>query len=174
MYEGKKSYVENPAPERKAHVYTGPDAGIKSDDLKVSEIIVDEFVAGEEVATKQADEAAIALSELVESTECKHLELMSCKGCPEPEGSCALSPAIKMEELIVPVVEKSTPNLVVFNCAQLNLRNSPELGLGIIGVLSCGTELIEIESNTSTEVFVKVCTASGVEGYVNRDYVTKG
>lgn len=168
MPEGKKQYFENPAPERKAHVYTGPKDKVQEDGLKVKEVIIDEGLA-----TQETDAASVAISELVE-TECKHDELKSCVDCPEPAGTCPLSPVVKdkQEEAIVekPVGEP-VAMLTVFNCVQVNLRNSPQDGLKIIGQLSCDTEVLEMDSDESNDLYVKVCTASGIEGFVQRAYV---
>lgn len=166
MPEEKKQYFENPAPERKVHVYTGPKDKVQDDGLKVTEVIVDEFLA-----TQEADAASVAISELVE-TECKHDELTSCVDCPEPAGTCPLSPVVEVakSEAILPI-EPPIANLTIFNCVQVNLRNSPQDGLKIIGQLSCGTEVLEMDSDESNDLYVKVCTASGVEGFIQRAYV---
>ena len=166
MFDEKKRYIENPAPERKGHGYTGPKVLAKDNGLHVSNVTIDEdFV-------KEADATSVAISELAATTECKHLELQSCAACPEPAGTCPLSPIVEVvnTEPVLPVKE-SIANLTIFNCVQVNLRTSPKDGLQIIGQLSCGTEVLEMDSDDSNDLYIKVCTSSGVEGFVQRAYV---
>lgn len=59
----------------------------------------------------------------------------------------------------------------VTGCAKLNIRQEPIAYGAIIGTLPVSTEVM-IDEADSTEDFYKVCTASGMEGYCVKEYIT--
>ena len=59
----------------------------------------------------------------------------------------------------------------VANCTKLNVREHPYATADIVCVIKVGTELM-IDEAESTNEFYKVCTASGVEGYCMKKFVT--
>lgn len=70
-----------------------------------------------------------------------------------------------------PVIEKI--DLIVgkiVNCLRLNVRETPDVNARILLVLGIEDEL-NIDIENSTETFYAICTVSGVEGYVRKEYV---
>lgn len=59
----------------------------------------------------------------------------------------------------------------VAGCAKLNVRQKPVADGAIIGTLPVSAEVM-IDETESTEDFYKVCTASGMEGYCMKEYIT--
>lgn len=59
----------------------------------------------------------------------------------------------------------------VCGCAKLNLRNEPSTDSEILCELDFQEELV-IDEDNSTEEFFKVCTATGVEGFCMRQFIT--
>lgn len=59
----------------------------------------------------------------------------------------------------------------VVRCAKLNVRKEPIADAMIVGTLSVSSEVM-IDEAESTEDFYKVCTASGMEGYCVKEYIT--
>lgn len=72
----------------------------------------------------------------------------------------------------VPVFPNEEQNCfgVVFNCARLNVRETPEKNGNIITVLKASDELV-IDLNKSTEEWYAVCNAVGIEGFCLKKYV---
>lgn len=58
----------------------------------------------------------------------------------------------------------------VVNCAKLNLREKPTTDSEIVCVLDSMSE-IEIDVNKSTNAWVYVYTAAGLEGYCMKQYI---
>lgn len=59
---------------------------------------------------------------------------------------------------------------VVVNCTSLNVRVLPCPEASIVTVVTCLTEMI-IDEQESTDDFYKVCTASGVEGFCMKKFI---
>lgn len=59
----------------------------------------------------------------------------------------------------------------VTGCTKLNVRQEPVADGAIIGTLPVSTEVM-IDEAESTEDFYKICTASGMEGYCIKEYIT--
>lgn len=62
---------------------------------------------------------------------------------------------------------------IVTNCKKLNIRKEPKPDAAIIGNVDCQTELM-IDETESTDDFYKICTATGIEGFCMRKFVTVG
>lgn len=69
---------------------------------------------------------------------------------------------------------ESLPNTitgVVTNCAKLNVRAEPSITANPVCVLDAAAEL-EVIMSESTDEWFKVCTATGIEGYCMRKFIT--
>ena len=60
---------------------------------------------------------------------------------------------------------------IVHNCLTLNIREEPEKDAGVVCSISCLTEVM-VDENESTDEFYKICTASGIEGYCMKKYIS--
>lgn len=88
---------------------------------------------------------------------------------PEPAiVTVTVEPEIAEED---PVAEPARMMGVVSGCARLNVRKAPKPRAEVICEIDCGTE-IEIDEENSTVDFYKIFTASGIEGYCIKTYVT--
>lgn len=70
--------------------------------------------------------------------------------------------------------EPETPDILLGNvtgCTKLNVRQEPVANGMIIGTLPVSSEVM-IDESESTEDFYKVCTASGMEGYCVKRFIT--
>ena len=84
-------------------------------------------------------------------------------------------PEVKME--VEPVQEtvdtvtlpKTVPGVVV-DCAKLNIREEPSTDAEVVCVLDVMSE-IKIDVAKSNNEWLKVCTATGIEGYCMRKFV---
>lgn len=73
-----------------------------------------------------------------------------------------------------PVVEEEQNEPVigiVTDCLKLNVRENPDPKALVVAVIDTSTELAVIEEE-STKEFFKVCTASGIEGYCMKKFIT--
>ena len=59
----------------------------------------------------------------------------------------------------------------VDNCESLRIRQVPNPVGEILTTISSGTE-VEIDLNNSTNDFYKVCTATGLDGYCMKKFIT--
>lgn len=100
----------------------------------------------------------------------------------------ATAPKVKMESVKEPVVASvdSVTNLVeetvattalpemvsgtVVNCVKLNVRANPSTDADIVYVLDAASEM-QIDVAASNNEWLKVCTATGIEGYCMRKFV---
>lgn len=85
------------------------------------------------------------------------------------------SPEVKMEleiaqETVDTVSLPKTVTGVVVNCAKLNIREEPAADADVVCVLDVMSE-IEIDVTKSDSEWLKVSTATGVEGYCMRKFV---
>jgi hypothetical protein len=89
--------------------------------------------------------------------------------------ACTINyPEDDVTEPEAPVVEEAAKTMVtgiVTGCARLNVRNDPSTTARILCALNESTEVM-IDEDDSTEDFYKVCTATGVEGYCMKDFIT--
>lgn len=67
--------------------------------------------------------------------------------------------------------ESLGPTIGHVKAKRLNIRKEPSIETGIICVVESGSELM-IEKEGSTKEWLKVCTASGFEGYCMKKFVT--
>ena len=78
-------------------------------------------------------------------------------------------------ELVEETVETVTlPEIVVgtvVDCSKLNVRANPNATAAVVGVLDAKSE-VKIDAAQSTNDWVKVCTATGIEGYCMRKFVS--
>lgn len=78
----------------------------------------------------------------------------------------------EIEEVLDEEVEEPKEELVygnVNNCTSLNVRKYPERNAEVICTISYPSEVMITDD--SDEVFYKVYTASGIEGYCMKDYI---
>lgn len=76
---------------------------------------------------------------------------------------------VKME---APKDEVKTPVTgIVAGCSKLNVRSKPAIDADILVVLEVNSEIV-IDPARSTNEWVKVTTAAGVEGYCMRKFVS--
>ena len=59
----------------------------------------------------------------------------------------------------------------VDNCKKLNIRKLPSRDAEIVSELVEGSKVM-IDEKESTELFYKICTEHGIEGYCMKDYIT--
>ena len=78
-----------------------------------------------------------------------------------------------VEEVIEETVEETPVPVtgVVSGCKKLNVRKSPTLLADVVCKLNENSK-VEINEDDSTVEFYKVCTASGVEGYCMKKFIT--
>lgn len=82
------------------------------------------------------------------------------------------APEIKMvEETVETAALPETVTGTVTNCSKLNIRTEPSTSAEIACVVNVNTELAIIVEK-STDKWLYVCTAAGIEGYCMREYVT--
>ena len=60
---------------------------------------------------------------------------------------------------------------VVDNCTKLNVRTEPVAIADVVCRIPCGTEVM-VSEEESTDEFYKVYTATGIEGYCMKKYIT--
>ena len=83
----------------------------------------------------------------------------------------SVEPAIEMvQETVDTVTLPETVVGTVINCAKLNVRATPSINAEIVYVLDVMSE-IQIDVVKSDNEWLKVCTATGVEGYCMRKFV---
>lgn len=59
----------------------------------------------------------------------------------------------------------------VIGCVKLNVRRAPKPRAEVVCEINCDTE-VEVDEGESTIDFYKICTASGVEGYCVKTYIS--
>lgn len=96
---------------------------------------------------------------------------------PEMEGQISFEEIVPEVEVTVEepvenqVVEVETVVGVVSGCAKLNLRAEANVNSKVLTILNEDVELA-VSPNFSTEDFYKVVTATGVEGYCMKKFIT--
>ena len=76
---------------------------------------------------------------------------------------------VKME---VPKAEVKTPVTgIVAGCSKLNVRSKPAIDADILVVLEVNSEVV-IDPTRSTNEWVKVTTAAGIDGFCMRKFVS--
>ena len=86
----------------------------------------------------------------------------------EPQNSIA-------EEVTEPVedtesVEATNPVGVVVGCEKLNVRKEPSINSDVVFQFPCNME-IEIFLDKSTDDWLHVCNAAGIEGFCMKKYI---
>lgn len=78
-----------------------------------------------------------------------------------------------VENSVGEVVETTTPVQfgVVTNCIKLRVRQEPNSDATVLGEIDALTD-VQVEMSESTEDFYKVCTASGLDGYCMKKFIT--
>ena len=75
------------------------------------------------------------------------------------------------EEQIVSQELKEPVLGIVHQCLTLNVREEPDKDSGIVCSIQCLTEVM-VDEEESTQDFYKICTASGIEGYCMKKYIS--
>ena len=96
---------------------------------------------------------------------------------PEVEAvATVVETPVSTEPLVepAPVVETKPDYPIgrVFGCARLNVRKTPKPRAEVVCEIACDTE-VEIDEQNSTVDFYKIYTASGIEGYCVKTYISK-
>ena len=60
---------------------------------------------------------------------------------------------------------------IVTGCLTLAIRKDPDFGSGVVGNIAALSE-VHIDDSLSTDMFYKVTTEYGVEGFANKTFVT--
>ena len=87
--------------------------------------------------------------------------------CSETE--CVVEKAVRSEEVFEEPKEHEIIDAIV-KCIRLNVREEPNLNSKKIGELVTGDE-ITIDLSKSTDLWYKVFTSSGLDGYCAKDFV---
>lgn len=76
-------------------------------------------------------------------------------------------------EVIEPETVEETSRKMgrVIGCVKLNVRRAPKPRAEVVCEIACDTE-VEVDEAESTIDFYKICTASGVEGYCVKTYIS--
>lgn len=77
---------------------------------------------------------------------------------------------VKMEESVETVVLNKPVTGNVTGCSKLNVRAKPTIDADVLAILNGDSE-IEIDPSRSTNEWLKITTAAGVEGYCMRKFV---
>ena len=76
------------------------------------------------------------------------------------------------EETILDIEAKPEPTIgSVVDCNTLNVRKEPSIESEVLCEISWSTELMVYEDE-STDEFYKICTASGIEGYCMKKFIS--
>lgn len=70
-----------------------------------------------------------------------------------------------------PMPEEEPVLGIVHQCQTLNVREEPDKDADIVCSIQCLTEVM-VDENESTDEFYKICTASGIEGYCMKKYIS--
>lgn len=82
----------------------------------------------------------------------------------EPETAPVVKPEVKPE--VKPVITGT-----VVNCTKLNVRSNPVIDAEILTVLDANSE-VEIDKARSTNEWLKITTAAGIDGFCMRKFVS--
>lgn len=75
------------------------------------------------------------------------------------------------EELVTSQEPKEPVLGIVHQCLTLNVREEPDKDSGIVCSIQCLTEVM-VDEEESTPDFFKIYTASGIEGYCMKKYIS--
>lgn len=75
-----------------------------------------------------------------------------------------------IEEAAAPEEQKPVYGIVT-DCLKLNVRMNPRRNSKVLTVIDAEAD-VAINEEESTEEFYKVCTASGIEGYCMKKFIT--
>lgn len=87
-----------------------------------------------------------------------------------PEIKPEVKPEVKSAAPVQPT-KPITKNGVVSDCAKLNIRDGASTTANVLCTVDVNSELV-VYINENFGEFYKVCTASGVEGYCMKNYVS--
>lgn len=87
----------------------------------------------------------------------------------EPAEMEAAKPIIVQETVETVTLPKAVTGVIV-NCNKLNIRSKPSVDANVVTILGSKTE-IEIDTARSTDAWLKISTASGIEGFCMRQFV---
>lgn len=99
--------------------------------------------------------------------------------CKSVDTVVSIEPIETVAEDICPASTEPEPNVeapkyitgIVTDCTKLNVREDPYSTARILGTITADTELIINEEESTTE-FYKIYTASGIEGYCMKKFIT--
>lgn len=71
------------------------------------------------------------------------------------------------------IVEESDKTVtgIVTNCTRLNVRKNPNSTAPVVAVIDASTDLVVYVDEAAGDFF-KICTASGIEGFCMKDYIS--
>lgn len=76
-----------------------------------------------------------------------------------------------VEETVEAPVEQKTILGIVTDCVKLNVRKNPNLNSDVVTIIDARAD-VTINEEESTKDFYKIHTASGVNGYCMKKYIT--
>jgi len=76
----------------------------------------------------------------------------------------------QQNDLIKAVIAEK-PFGVVANCSHLSVLENPKDPTSIVTILQRGSEVL-IDPAASTDLFYKICSAAGAEGYCLKEFIT--
>lgn len=88
----------------------------------------------------------------------------------EPETVVEIDP-VSETEITEPITETTCNIGRVIGCVKLNVRRAPKPRAEVICEINYDTE-VEVNEDESTIDFYKICTASGIEGYCVKTYIS--
>lgn len=89
----------------------------------------------------------------------------------EPVAEVKMEPEVAVvKETVETVTLPKAVTGTVFNCSKLNVRSKPSTDAEVVAVLDNNSE-VEIDSARSTNEWLKITTAVGVDGFCMRKFV---
>lgn len=77
---------------------------------------------------------------------------------------------VEVEETIVPEIKEIKTGIVV-GCDKLNVREKPKADADVVCIVEKNSEVM-IDEYESTKDFYRVFTASGIEGFCMKQYIS--
>ena len=83
-----------------------------------------------------------------------------------------IEPVQVAEPAPAPAPKKARPvKGIVSNCNTLRVRKAPNTDATVLAIIEVNSE-VRVDKSQSTDDFYKVCTATGVEGYCMKKFIT--
>ena len=89
----------------------------------------------------------------------------------QPTVEVTPEPIVEPEPIPEPEVAVNIKVGHVCDCAKLNVRSAAKFNSNVVCEIPCGAE-VEINMEESAGDFYKICTASGIEGFCMKTYIS--